>query len=71
MKSMRFRIDHVDCGSCAMAIEEIAERQGGVRRAEVQSRERVLRVDHERAFRPELLVASLTESGYNVQPIAD
>lgn len=71
MKSTRFRIDHVDCSSCAMAIEDIAERQGGVRRAEVQPREQLLRVDHDEVFRPAPLVASLAERGYTVRPIVD
>jgi Cu+-exporting ATPase len=69
MTTSRYSILHIDCSSCAMAIEEIAEQQPGVRRAQVHSRERILSVEHDEELQAGELMDELTQKGYPVKPI--
>lgn len=69
MSTSKYNILHIDCSSCAMAIEDISEQQLGVQRAEVQSRERVLTVEHDDTLQVAGLISALTAKGYPIAPL--
>lgn len=67
MTTSRYNIKHIDCSSCALAIEDIAEHQPGVQRAEVNPRDRVLTVDHDELLQESKMMDDLAAKGYPVE----
>lgn len=67
MTTSRYSIKHIDCSSCAMAIEHIAEQQPGVKRAEVNPRDRMLTVDHDGQLQESKMMDDLAAKGYPVE----
>lgn len=61
-----FTLHHLDCASCAMAIEGIGEDMTGVTKAEVNVRAKQVTFEHDPAVTPEMIVAELTGRGYPV-----
>ncbi len=64
-----FTVKHLDCQSCAMAMEGICEDTPGVAKAEVNATKRTLTVEHDESVSPQSLQHVLDEEGYPVEPI--
>lgn len=65
-----FTVKHLDCQSCAMAMEGICEDTPGVAKAEVNAAKRILTVEHDESVKPETLRQALDNEGYPVEPVA-
>ncbi len=65
----KYTIQKLDCHSCAMVIEGICEDTPGVKKAEVNSLQRVLTVEHDESVQPDTLKQSLDQEGYPVEPL--
>jgi len=61
-----YKINKLDCQSCAMVIEGICEDTSGVQKAEVNSIKRILKVEHDESVKPEQLKQELAQEGYSV-----
>lgn len=64
-----FAIHHLDCHSCAMAMEGVMEDTPGVKKAVVNVTKRQLVVEHEATVQPAQLQAALADAGYPVDPV--
>lgn len=64
-----FRVLKMDCASCALVMEGICEDTPGVHKAEVNSRTRMLTVDHDDSVAPEKLAQALDAEGYPVEAV--
>lgn len=67
MTKTTYAIDRLDCASCSLTIEEIAEKEPGVKRAEVHVHARQLAVEHNDDFSSAHLVSQLASAGYPVE----
>ncbi len=64
-----FTVKHLDCTSCAMAMEGICEDTPGVKKAAVNSIKRQLTVEHDESVNLEQLKQALDKEGYPVETI--
>ncbi|MBI5467450.1 MAG: heavy-metal-associated domain-containing protein [Candidatus Kerfeldbacteria bacterium] len=64
-----FTILHLDCHSCAMAMEGVMEDTPGVTKAEVNVTKRQLIVEHDDQLQSAKLQDTLAEAGYPVEPV--
>jgi copper chaperone CopZ len=67
MKTSTFKLQKVECQSCVLVIEGICEDTPGVKRAEVNARDRTLTVEHDPSVAPEKLKQALDDKGYPVE----
>lgn len=67
MPTTQFKVLKHDCASCTMVIEGIMEDTPGVTKAEVNSREKILTVEHADTVRPDALIQALDAEGYPVE----
>lgn len=65
-----YKIHKLDCHSCAMVIEGVCEDTTGVQKAEVNSIQRTLKVEHDESVKPEQLKQALKQEGYPVEVIS-
>ncbi len=64
-----FKVLRLDCHSCSIVMEGICEDTPGVTKAEVNSRKRVLTVEHEDSVQAETLKKALDVEGYPVEQV--
>lgn len=64
-----FKVKRFDCASCALVMEGICEDTPGVHKAEVNSRTKVLTVEHEESVQPDALARALDAEGYPVEAV--
>lgn len=62
-----FKITHLNCASCAIAMEGICEDVPGVTKAEVHVGRKQLQVEHGDTVQVDLLQAALAKEGYPVE----
>lgn len=68
MTTSTFRVLHYDCASCALVMEGICEDTPGVAKAVVDSRRKLLTVEHDEQLNTAALTKSLSDEGYPVEP---
>lgn len=62
-----FKVKKYECASCALVIEGICEDTPGIKKAEVNARTRMLKVEHDESVELSVLVQSLEAEGYPVE----
>lgn len=70
MTTTEFKVLKLDCASCSITIEGICEDVPGVKKAEVNSRNRTLKVEHDDTVQAAALQKALADEGYPIEPAA-
>jgi Cd2+/Zn2+-exporting ATPase len=68
-RTTRFRVDGMDCASCAMKIETAARRTAGVQGVSVSVASGTMAVAHEDAADLDAMVRTITSLGYPLTPL--
>lgn len=62
--STTLTVNHLNCASCAIAMEGICEDLPGVTKAVVNAKHKTIAVEHDETVTPETLAQALTDAGY-------